>query len=127
MKRIHRKQLTLALPMLGAMVLAAAVFVWGSQYKCSLYHRHPEKHARIPVAKLLSERERPVAAQETASTHAPLLQAVFPAFGLLLSALFRTVRPGFDRVVLAIQSDIWPRRTPSLIHFSFRPPPATVL
>src|ERR1700739_1980559 len=63
MKRIHSKQLTLALSMTGAMLLAAAVLVWGSEYKCSLYHKHPEKHARIPVAKLLSERERVAAAQ----------------------------------------------------------------
>ena len=43
-----------------AMALAFAVFVWGLQYKVSLYYSAAAQHA-IPAAKLLSQRERPLA------------------------------------------------------------------
>ncbi|WP_158824199.1 hypothetical protein [Granulicella sp. S156] len=43
-----------------AVALAFAVFVWGLQYKVSLYYSAAAQHA-IPAAKLLSQRERPLA------------------------------------------------------------------
>ena len=124
MKRIRAQQLTLTLSVIATVVLAAAVFVWGSEYKCSLYHRHPEEHTRVPIAKLLSERERPAAENPAASLHAPLPQATFLALGIALLALFHTVRPGFERIVPAAQNITRIRRPRCLIHFFFRPPPA---
>lgn len=124
MKRIHIKQLTLALSIMGVMALAASILVWGSEYKCSLYHRHPEKHTRIPVAKLLSERERPVAAEAMEVVRASLLQAASFAVGVLLFGLFCVAQPGFDWPPLVVRNDPAADRARCLIHFSFRPPPA---
>ncbi|MGA8111006.1 MAG: hypothetical protein WBD46_08725 [Acidobacteriaceae bacterium] len=127
MKRVHTKQLALALSVMATAVLAMTVFVWGSEYKCSLYHKHPERHPRIAVAKLLSERERPAAAETVASARAPLSQAVFIALGVLLFGPLRGTRPGLDRVFLVVRNETAAGKTALLIHFSSRPPPAMVL
>jgi hypothetical protein len=124
MKRIQAKQLTLALSVITSAVLAAAVFAWGSEYKCSLYHKHPEKHPRIAVAKLLSEQERPMAARAGSWLRAPLQQVVFFAPGVLVFEVFSKDRPGFERRIPPVQSDTAAHRTPCLTHFSFRPPPS---
>jgi hypothetical protein len=50
----HRHPLLVLAAMLGL-----AVFLWGLQYKLSLYHSVTIHHA-TPKAKLLSQRERPV-------------------------------------------------------------------
>lgn len=127
LKRIHLKQLNLALSVIATIGLAAAVFLWGSEYKCSLYHKHPERHARIATAKLLSEQERPMAAEKTLSLRAPLPQAVFFALGVLLFGLFRITPMGRDQVLLGVRDESAADRTCCLIHFSFRPPPSTVV
>ena len=123
MKRIPAQKLTLTLSVIATVMLAAAVLVWGSEYKCSLYHRHPEKHTRVPIAKLLSERERPAAENPASSLCAPLLQVAFLALGIPLLALFGTVRPGFERIISAAQNIARISRPRCLIHFFFRPPP----
>ena len=46
-----------------ALLLAFAVCGWGLHYKLSLYHP-PANHAHGPDAKLLSQKERPVAATQ---------------------------------------------------------------
>ncbi|HEX4037448.1 MAG TPA: hypothetical protein VHX37_05260 [Acidobacteriaceae bacterium] len=125
MRHIPTRQLTLALSVTAAMVLAATVVLWGSEYKCSLYHGHPAQHARVAVAKLRSEKERPMAMRSTRRIQAPLPQAVFFALGgVLLSGLSRTPHADFDRPALTAPIELAGRRIPCLIHFSFRPPPA---
>lgn len=123
MNRILTKQLTLALMALAVACLASAVFLWGTGYKCSLYHKHPERHPRIAIAKLLSERERP-AADAAVSVRAPLPPALFFALGVLLAGLFRVARPGFAWVLPIVRNDTATDRISCLTHFSFRPPPA---
>lgn len=104
-------------------LLASAVFLWGAEYKCSLYHAHPQKHARVPMARLLSEKERPVAARDAGRVRAPLTLAAFFSLGVLLLAALRCRRAAVDSTPLR-QARIPDRvRACCLNHFSFRPPP----
>ena len=48
---------------LGLLILAIAVFGWGLQYKLSLYQGKDSISHSAPVAKLLSQKERPAAVQ----------------------------------------------------------------
>lgn len=41
-----------------ALLLSLTVFLWGLNYKVSLYYAQTSRHA-VPAAKLLSQRERP--------------------------------------------------------------------
>src|SRR5271165_6687563 len=47
-------------------MLVLAVFSWGIQYKVSLYDIPARKSGRVPDAKLLSEKERPLTQRESA-------------------------------------------------------------
>ena len=58
-------------------MLAFAVCFWGLQYKLSLYHARVA-HPAVPVAKLLSQKERPLANR--------LLERVAPAGCLITQA-----------------------------------------
>jgi hypothetical protein len=62
-------------------MLSFAVFVWGLQYKVSLYHSLAAQHS-IPAAKLLSQRERPLthksAERLMEQVHLRLRSAVHP-------------------------------------------------
>lgn len=126
-KRTLAAQLTA--PAFAALV-ALTVFLWGSAYKCSLYHRHPEKHARVATAKLLSERERPVAPGITAQGQPP--QALNPALGVPPFGHCSAAPPVHHWMAPAVpiaalpgtQREVSARGKPYLIHFSFRPPPA---
>lgn len=124
MKRNHLKQLMLALSVTAAAaLLGITVFLWGTAYKCSLYPGHPKNHARVAVAKLLSERERPVGANQVNLVQAPLSRAVFFALGL---ALFG-VNEGFAQPWIAAplrRRTMRSRRACCVSHFSFRPPPS---
>jgi hypothetical protein len=122
MNRILTKRLTLALMALAVACLASAVFLWGTEYKCSLYHKHPDRHPRITMAKLLSERERP-AGGAVPSVRASLPQTVFVALAMLVPGLFGRTRVGFDPILLPAPGVPAIDRSRFLIHFSFRPPP----
>jgi len=123
MKRLHTRKLALALSIAAITVLAAAVFIWGVKYKCSLYHRHPERHLQVAAAKLLSENERPgeyAAASLLRAAVSPL--AVLPLL-LFFTALSRDRRLAFRfsrRLFNTNFSRVW---SSSFAHFSFRPPP----
>lgn len=121
MKRIYPKRLMLALSMM-AVVLAAAVFLWGAEYKCSLYHGQRQKHPRIAIAKLLSERERP-AALDRSRLRAPVPEATYFALGFPLFGPPR--RAGFERIDRgAWREAAGAGRIRCMVHFFFRPPPA---
>jgi hypothetical protein len=124
MRRIHTSQLALAFSVAAATLLAATVVLWGSEYKCSLYHQHPPQHARIATAKLLSENERPEKTHITSRTPTLPTQAMFfPVAGPLFFSSLRRRRMGFDRMAVALENESQARRVPCLIHFAFRPPP----
>lgn len=124
--RIHAKQLTLTLSVIATVALAVAVFAWGLQFKCSLYHQHPEKHPRMLAVKLLSERERP-SGEATAAARSPLPHAPLFAFWLTLFGLLRGASTAVAGAMPQLQSDVGVRRRPCLTRFSFRPPPANLL
>ncbi|MDQ2835421.1 MAG: hypothetical protein M3Y50_17100 [Acidobacteriota bacterium] len=111
------------------LLLAAGLFAWGLQYKLSLYDLPGSQTVSIPHAKLLSEKERPVAlnANTFGTPSTPeLALALFSAF--LLSGFW----PGAALVQTAW---IWLRRKAEArpkahlrsSYFSFRPPPALAL
>ena len=114
---------------MGIFLLACAVFVWGLQYKISLYCQADGQSVSIPHAKLLSERERPssslgaasispLPAQPQSSVLYPLLLIVTLMLGLCLAA---DVWLRNSRVADAIPLQ---RRAHSNF-FSFRPPPVS--
>ncbi len=71
-----------------ALLLAFAVSGWGLQYKLSLYLPQAG-HARGPVAKLLSQKERPVASaqlEQTVDSGRPILRGHHPIVTRSLAA-----------------------------------------
>jgi hypothetical protein len=67
---------------LSVLALGMAVFTWGLKYKLSLYDA-ANSPSHVPVAKLLSNRERPadvVAQIERAATPSPVLVCVAITF-----------------------------------------------
>ncbi|HEX3660694.1 MAG TPA: hypothetical protein VHU89_04650 [Acidobacteriaceae bacterium] len=123
MKRILTKRLTLALMTFAVACLASAVFLWGTEYKVSLYPHHLKPQPAVPFAKLLSEQERPASEVEAVPrAGAPALIAFF-SLGWLTFARPREESEPFR--VMPLRGRTLPsiRKTPWLIHFSFRPPP----
>jgi hypothetical protein len=96
--RNGRRAILLAL---GLLMLSAAVFGWGLQYKLSLYQGKDSISHQIPKATLLSQKERPAMGQAVrvlpneprASNLLPALITVTVESGLLQAAA-RYVRTG---------------------------------
>ena len=118
--KTRRAQLQRVLPA-GAFVfvLALAVFGWGLHSKLSLYRVTAPTHSHAPIAKLLSQRERPHdGLEQVAFSPADLHRVVFAASVLLLPRLIeskpqrRDLSPPPQRLILL--------KGPSLL----RPPPA---
>lgn len=113
---------------LGVLFLAISVFGWGLQYKLSLYSPSANHSGSLPHAKLLSQRERPVAftvvdslkpvspSPQLSGFRPGLLAAAFLLF-FSLPATLVLWRLSFTRPVGQIS---WASST----YFSFRPPPA---
>jgi hypothetical protein len=109
---------------LSLLMLSAAVFGWGLQYKLSLYHRKDPISHQIPEAKLLSQKERPTANQAVSVRPSPL--SVFPLFPVLMiaavaSGLFRAAAR-YARIGSVERS--LPPFPPCLQAIFLRPPPA---
>ncbi len=112
---------------LGIVTLAFAIFGWGVQYKLSLYDAPAGHTISVAQAKLLSPKERTVAAQVPAvslpETQTSLPVVVFMtivSLGLLHS---RPANGGRRRGDVPVRVD----RHVSSSYFSFRPPPASPL
>lgn len=123
MNRILTKRLALALMTLAVACLASAVFLWGTEYKVSLYpHGHRSRPA-VPFAKLLSERERPATGSEVALRAGG--QALITLFSLsfLVIPLEQADCELFPSGILQRSAIVSTHRTPCLFRFSFRPPP----
>jgi hypothetical protein len=123
MKRFDAKQRVMALSVLATAALGLLVFCWGIAYKCSLYHKHAPEHTRIAVAKLLSEKERPVAEGGGRRMQAPLTQRVLLVQGVPLPEYFQKRRGGFDAILPALPCGGATVGIHCLIHFASRPPP----
>jgi hypothetical protein len=77
---------------LSLLVLSAAVFGWGLQYKLSLYQGNKSISHQIPEAKLLSQKERPAVGQTLNASPTER-----PTFALLPLFLVVTVSSGLFR------------------------------
>jgi hypothetical protein len=115
----------------GALLfLALSVFVWGLQYKLSLYDPPQSLARQVPIAKLLSKNEQPLIA--SSATVAPLdraAQAVLPAaLNLLLLLVYATVLalPQAFRARQLEAARSWKLQFPPRKTFFIRPPPFTV-
>ena len=117
-----RQRRALLLP-LGLLMLSISVFGFGLQYKLSLYQNESSTQPRTAEAKLLSQKERPVAAQAPSRlAEAPIWQPVL--FVALSFAAFQLVRR--YRRLQSLQIERPPR--PSCYRFIFvRPPPFAAL
>lgn len=123
----HRFSKKLALVLMGAFValLAAAVFLWGVQYKVSLYPIQ-RRTPTVPVAKLLSEKERPAAHPAAKRLALKPSHIARCSFVLLLAARFPVGRPAFRLAPLPLRLRHSSRLLPALYRFSFRPPPFSI-
>ncbi|HEX6496319.1 MAG TPA: hypothetical protein VF018_12590 [Acidobacteriaceae bacterium] len=80
------------------LLLALAVFGWGLHSKLSLYHVRAHASETAPIAKLLSERERPTdTAQHAAVNHADLHRAPLASAVVLLPQSSENTRPARPR------------------------------
>jgi hypothetical protein len=108
----------------SVLLLALAVIGWGLHSKLSLYHIRARDSETAPIAKLLSERERPVdAAQHCYADDADLLVPAPPVSILLMPSSEDGIRAKQPRE----HAPLLPSRTvifkgPSLR----RPPPSLV-
>lgn len=123
MNRILTKRLALGLITFAVVCLAAAVFLWGTEYKVSLYPHGYKSRPAVPSAKLLSERERPASVTQAVEPADTLALAAFFSLTLLTLALREEETELFPSDILRRRTVASIRRTPCLFHFSFRPPP----
>jgi hypothetical protein len=109
-------------------MLLISVFSWGIQYKVSLYDVPARKSGRVPEAKLLSQKERPVLSASAENDLAKPTQSISFLFFALLSSLTSiqivlVLRRLSSRDTLRVGPS---RRQPNLSFFFFRPPPALI-
>jgi len=101
-------------------LLALSVFGWGLHSKLSLYDSNTGTQASVPIAKLLSEQERP---SDHQSQHADLKPVQLRALDIFAAASPRPVgsfRPWRD--ALPVKPVAFSFDGPSLL----RPPPSSV-
>ncbi len=111
---------------LGLLMLSAAVFGWGLQYKLSLYKGKDSISHQIPEAKLLSQKERTTANQAVIVRPSPM--AGFLLFPVLMiaavaSSLFKAATR-YTRIGSLERSR--PPLPACLLAIFFRPPPALI-
>ena len=113
---------------LGAVLLGLAVFVWGLGYKLSLYDLPGSPSTHMAQAKLLSQKERPRAAQglEQFSTKAPQFPGIVITVALIAAACFGALSIQLIRTLFA--SHVGLRRSDDFLStvFAFRPPPVSL-
>ncbi len=125
MKRFHSGKLALIFLAMAPVVLAAFVLLWGIQYKCSLYQVPSQTPHTVPMAKLLSERERPAANRTADQIRTRPSLAAFFAVWLFKVGRIRRCHDGLRHRPLLSPRIFDGLRISSLPHFSFRPPPAS--
>jgi hypothetical protein len=125
--RVTRRKFS-ELMALALVLLGLAVFFWGLGYKLSLYDLPGSPSTHMAQAKLLSQRERPPAAQglEQFSTKAPQVAVVVIAVFLIAAACFSAFSIQVIRTLFA--SLVGLRRCDDFLStvFAFRPPPVSL-
>jgi hypothetical protein len=109
-----------------ALTLGLAVFLWGTQYKLSLYFVPSESHPMVPTAKLLGPETSPQRSTNAGSTRVKARSTPKPhnfSFALCANA--------FAFVQLIRHADqtaqyVSPAQNASFTHFAARPPPASI-
>jgi hypothetical protein len=121
-KSLGKRRFAFLLP-LGLLTLSMAVFGWGLQYKLSLYQGKDSISHLAPVAKLLSQKERPAARQvmDARPTELP----AFPLFpSLLMVALTPDLYQAAARYVRTASTEGSRAPLPPCLQAVFlRPPP----
>ena len=113
---------------LGILVLAIAVFGWGIKYKLSLYDAPGSFSTHVAQAKLLSQKERPVAHTVVDSAR---VASLLPRSSILYAAMWAATLIFALHLVVALRSATVTadgslrQRFVHLSFFSFRPPPVT--
>src|ERR1700733_656481 len=113
---------------LAALLLGFAVFGWGLGYKLSLYDLPGSPSTHMAQAKLLSQKERPPAAQqlEQFSIRPPQFPGAVVAVFLIAAAIFSAFSIQIIRTLFA--SHLGLRRSDDFLStvFAFRPPPVSL-
>jgi len=110
---------------LAVLFLALTVLGWGTAYKASLYHS--DNSPSIPIAKLLSQKERPstTKAVERLLSEFPNHQPSIYYCTVIIVALMFGIQLTFTGAMLEVGLDGSPKqRSAHTTFFSFRPPPA---
>jgi hypothetical protein len=114
---------------LAAVLLGFAVFSWGLGYKLSLYDLPGSPSTHMEQAKLLSQKERPPAAQglEQFSNRPSQFPGVVVAIFLIAAARSRAFSNQIIRTLFA--SHLGLRRSDDFLStvFAFRPPPVSLI
>jgi hypothetical protein len=110
----------------AVLFLAFMVLGWGTGYKMSLYHQQGSPSSSIPVAKLLSQKERPSTTQaaEGILPQRPNHQPSVYYVAIIASLMFGL---GLSVSVWMRESAMYDTRSQRSAHsnfFFFRPPPA---
>jgi hypothetical protein len=109
----------------AVLLLAFTVFGWGTAYRLSLYQHDGGSSSTIPIAKLLSQKERPSTTKvvESLLPESPNHQPSSYYSAIIIVALMFGFQLAFSGSVLEVGFDDW-RKQPHMSFFSFRPPPA---
>lgn len=120
MRRISATQQTLTWMVTAVTLLAVAVLLWGTAYKCSLYHRHPDEHVRIARVKLIVDEESPAVKRVAAPLRSRTAPFSFIVVALLLRLPDRHARsrPTLPSSTMGSASLLF-----CLSRFFLRPPP----
>jgi hypothetical protein len=111
---------------LCALTLGLTVFLWGTQYKLSLYFVPSESHPMVPTAKLLGPETSPQRSAKARSTAVKARSAPKPHnFSFAVTAKAYASATLIRRVDQPRQYAS-PAQNASFIHFTSRPPPAFV-
>jgi hypothetical protein len=107
-----------------SLALAISVFLWGLEYKLSLYDPPQAASHLVPIAKLLSKNEQPAIPADSIATapNVKLLAVTIPALAvILLLAACELSLPVYRG---AIPPENLPLRNGAAWIFFVRPPPA---
>ena len=121
------KNATGRLQWMTVVLVVFAVFSWGVQYKLSLYNWPARSTAAAPQAKLLSQKERPVAVPVGLVGNAPdRLKAISPYVCALVGWIAALALPGtLRRSIFTAKSEFVSKNSSQhLSYFFFRPPPS---
>jgi hypothetical protein len=108
------------------LTLGLAVFLWGTQYKLSLYFAPSESHPNVPTAKLLCPEDSPFALAKAGCPDVKAGSATTPhAFSFVVTAHTSAHAQLIQRVDQPRQYAS-PAQSASFIHFASRPPPTSI-